>query len=65
MLLFLFTVIAAIGDKQGNTRLSVEVALLGGSFVVLYAIARMYGPGPRKEAIVLPTDAALNARAVR
>jgi hypothetical protein len=35
--------LAAIGDKQGATPLLVDVALLSGSFAVLYAIAGMYG----------------------
>jgi hypothetical protein len=41
-LVIVLVALAATGDKQGNS-LWESRALLGGSFVILYAIARMYG----------------------
>lgn len=53
-------------DTRGDTALVLEVALLGGIFVVLYAVARIYSlRRPWKAVIPAATRAAVTACTAR
>ncbi len=64
-LVIVLVALAVAGDPKSEIPLWVDVALVAGSFTVLYAVARVFNPMKPPRAVAKEESAGLSAHAAR